>query len=201
MQGHTKTDVSGFVNYAVDKGLVPQSVARGWRAAANAVLEDVAPDADVRSIDLDAELVKYTNRHPGSLSPETLRRYRSWATALLENFQSYMSDRIACRPRAGLSRKALADQPNGRAKKGAQSSSSNPKGAMSTRSHGDAGGGHVSTSLGYQPATLTAGLTMPFPLRPDFRVQVVVPADLTVAEARRLGAFLLTLANDYAPSA
>jgi hypothetical protein len=38
-----------------------------------------------------------------------------------------------------------------------------------------------------------------YPLRPDRSAQVVVPRDLTVDEARRMGAFLLTLAVDFRP--
>jgi len=38
-----------------------------------------------------------------------------------------------------------------------------------------------------------------FPIRPGFLAQVLVPADLTVDEARRMGAFLLTLAPEFRP--
>jgi hypothetical protein len=42
----------------------------------------------------------------------------------------------------------------------------------------------------------THGLAHEFPLRPDFMVQLVLPVNLTTKEARRLAAFLLTLADD-----
>lgn len=37
-------------------------------------------------------------------------------------------------------------------------------------------------------------LCLDFPLRPDFMAQVVVPKDMTSAEAKRLRGFLLSLA-------
>jgi hypothetical protein len=43
------------------------------------------------------------------------------------------------------------------------------------------------------------GVALSFPVRPGFLAQVMVPADLTVDEARRMGAFLLTLAPDFRP--
>jgi hypothetical protein len=44
------------------------------------------------------------------------------------------------------------------------------------------------------------GIALEYPLRPDLLAQVVVPRDLTVEEARRMGAFLVTLAVDFKPS-
>jgi hypothetical protein len=44
------------------------------------------------------------------------------------------------------------------------------------------------------------GIALEYPLRPDLLAQVVVPRDLTVEEAHRMGAFLVTLAVDFKPS-
>jgi hypothetical protein len=46
--------------------------------------------------------------------------------------------------------------------------------------------------------TPTRGLAYSYPLRGDFMAQLVLPYDLTDLEAKRLGAFLLSLANLYA---
>ena len=43
-------------------------------------------------------------------------------------------------------------------------------------------------------------MALDYPLRSDLLAQVVVPRDLTVAEAERMGAFLLTLAVDFRPA-
>jgi hypothetical protein len=50
-------------------------------------------------------------------------------------------------------------------------------------------------------AELSAGsIALGYPLRPDLLAQVVVPRDLTLEEARRMGAFLVTLAVDFRPA-
>ena len=46
------------------------------------------------------------------------------------------------------------------------------------------------------PITPTPGLALSYPLRPDFLAQVVIPRDMTVSEARRLSAFVMTLTVD-----
>lgn len=43
-------------------------------------------------------------------------------------------------------------------------------------------------------------MTHRFPLRPDFMAQVVVPQDMTAAEARRLIEFIATLVRPITPS-
>jgi hypothetical protein len=48
------------------------------------------------------------------------------------------------------------------------------------------------------PPLPPGALAVPFPLRPDFLAEVVVPKDMTALEARRLCAMLLTLAHDAA---
>ena len=52
----------------------------------------------------------------------------------------------------------------------------------------------------FSPPRPRDGLALEYPLRPGFLAQVVVPPDLTVDEARRMGAFLLTLSPDYKPA-
>ncbi len=39
------------------------------------------------------------------------------------------------------------------------------------------------------------GLALPYPMAPDFMAQVVVPRDMTDHEARKLCAFVMTLAT------
>lgn len=40
----------------------------------------------------------------------------------------------------------------------------------------------------------TQGLCLPFPIRADFDAQLIIPVDMTHAEASRLSAFVFTLA-------
>lgn len=46
-----------------------------------------------------------------------------------------------------------------------------------------------------------AGLSLEFPMSPDFLAQIVVPRDMKAGEARRLSRFIMALAHDYEPKA
>lgn len=45
-----------------------------------------------------------------------------------------------------------------------------------------------------QSAVTPTSIVLPFPLRPDFAAQIVIPRDMTPAEAERLCTFVRTLA-------
>jgi hypothetical protein len=55
-----------------------------------------------------------------------------------------------------------------------------------------------------QRLTTLSGLTpkvpLSYPIREDFLAQLIVPRDITMDEARRLGAFIATLAKDFKPA-
>lgn len=46
---------------------------------------------------------------------------------------------------------------------------------------------------------MNKGIVYDIPLRPDFMAQLVVPRDLTIAEARKLASTLLTVCIDVTP--
>ena len=198
MQNFSKSAVPKFVEFAANKGLIAQSTSRMWRAAVNAILEDVADDFDVRSVDLDAELAKYHNRHPNSLSPETLRRYRGWADTAIGAFVAYTEDPVSYRP------KSRASKGRGSSEAGNLSKPEKPKTTRAAKQPAlEQGGMNTAPQFAEQSAhahtQVASSLSLQFPIRADFRAQVVIPADITLNEAKRLGAFLLTLAQDYTP--
>jgi|PlaIllAssembly_1097288.scaffolds.fasta_scaffold1856607_2 hypothetical protein len=47
--------------------------------------------------------------------------------------------------------------------------------------------------MGDRGVVTDTALCLPYPLRPDFLAQVVVPRDMTIVEAERLCAFVLAL--------
>lgn len=194
MKSFSRSAVPKFVEFAASKGLIAQSTSRMWRAALNAILEDVADDFDVRAVDLDAELAKYHNRHPNSLSPETLRRYRGWADTAIKAFVTYTEDPVSYRP------KSRASPGRGAADAGKPEKPKTRDIKQPTLEHG---GTNPLAQAAEQSANahtqVAPSLSLQFPIRADFRAQVVIPADITLNEAKRLGAFLLTLAQDYIP--
>ena len=178
---YSRAALARFIEYVVAKGLVNPSTAQGWRVATSKVLEELTPEetADVRRIDVEATFRAFLNRNPGRLSPASVGEYRRRVGRAVEEFVTWMGDPGAYGNRAA----AWA----------ARSEQTRPKGRARVPSGGPA-----------EPVPARTppreSLALDYPLRPGFLAQVVVPPDLTVDEARRMGAFLLTLAPDYRPA-
>ena len=176
---YSRAALARFIEFVVEKGLVHPATAQGWRVATSKVLEDVgAADAeDVRRIDVDATFRAFLNRNPGRLSPASVGEYRRRVSRAIEEFVRWVEDPGS-----------YGFRPAGRA----------PRHESRARSTAVA-----ATDRSPRPSAATAPapeISLDFPLRPDLLAQVVVPRDLTVEEARRMGAFLVTLAADFRPA-
>jgi hypothetical protein len=165
-----------FVDYVVDKNLVNPSTAQGWRVATTKVLGELSAEerADVRRIDVDATFKQFLNRNPGRLSPASTGEYRRRVGRAIDEFVSWMENPAGYGSRTAAWTAKSESRPRSRPR-------SQPAPAPASESS--------------EPG----GVALSFPVRPGFLAQVMVPADLTVDEARRMGAFLLTLAPDFRP--
>jgi hypothetical protein len=180
---YSRAALARFIEFVVAKGLVHPATAQGWRVATSKVLEDLTPaeGEDVRRIDVEATFKGFLNRYPGRLSPASVGEYRRRVGRAIEEFVRWMEDpgsyafRSPPRPARADTRRHPEPDP-----------ASSPSHAR-PRSSGPA------------PAQ-PDGIALDYPLRPDLLAQVVVPRDLTVEEAHRMGAFLVTLAVDFKPS-
>jgi hypothetical protein len=169
-----------FIEFVVAKGLVHPATAQGWRVATAKVLEELSAEEleDVRRIDVEGTFKVFLNRYPGRLSPASVGEYRRRVGRAIEEFVRWMDDpgayafRTPPRPPKADARRRLDLPP-------------------------DPGTGPVRPRPNAPAPTPPAGITLAYPLRPDLLAQVVVPRDLTVEEARRMGAFLVTLAVDF----
>lgn len=180
---YSRTALLKFLTYAVSAGLIKDETARSWRVAVSKILVDLSSteEADVRTIDLDIAFRKFTNRNVGKYKPESLKVYQSRVSSAIQAFAKYISDPAAYKPH-GSSAKSKKDEPKRQI-------------VQQTKQIG-VNSGNSDITL----PTVSAGLSLPFPIRTDFLAQVVVPRDLTTDEAKRLGAFLLTLATDFKPN-
>ena len=181
---YSRAALARFIEFVVAKGLVHPATAQGWRVATAKVLEELPPAQlqDVRTIDVDATFKEFLNRYPGRLSPASVGEYRRRVHRAIEEFVRWMADpgsyafRPPARPAKMEARRRLAP------------SAELPAPALRPRS-------------GDRPAlSRPNSMALEYPLRSDLLAQVVVPRDLTVEEAQRMGAFLLTLAVDFKPS-
>ncbi len=177
---YSRAALGRFIDYVVEKGLANPSTAQGWRVATAKVLDELPPaeQVDVRRIDVDATFRAFLNRNPGRLSPASTGEYRRRVGRAIDEFVSWMGNPAGYGNRAT----AWAARSETRARARSAASRRAPK--------GDALGAAAEREV-------EGGISLDYPLRPGFLARVVVPRDLSVDEARRMGVFLLTLAPDF----
>ena len=194
---YSRAALARFIEYVVAKGLVNPSTAQGWRVATTKVLEELTPEelADVRRVDVEETFRAFLHRHPGRLSPASVGEYRRRVGRSIEEFVRWVDDPGAYGALGSAAvRQAAGTGPRRRGRGRSGTPSGDPEGASN-------GGDRpaASTPRPHAPQRRD-GLALEYPLRPGFLAQVIVPPDLTVDEARRMGAFLLTLSPDYKPA-
>ncbi|HUF36685.1 MAG TPA: hypothetical protein VMN37_12090 [Gemmatimonadales bacterium] len=173
---YSREALARFIDFVVEKGLVNPSTAQGWRVATSKVLEDIPSEArtDVRRIDVETVFRAFLHRNPGRLSPVSVGEYRRRVGRAIEEFVKWVEDPGGYGARSAGWQARADGRPRVRS-------------SPAPRDRGPA------------PEPAAGGIALNYPLRPGFLAQVTVPRDLTVEEARRMGAFLLTLAPDFKP--
>ena len=183
---YSRAGLARFIEFVVDKGLVHPATAQGWRVSTSKVLEALSGEEaeDVRRIDVETTFRAFLNRNPGRLSPASVGEYRRRVGRAIEEFVRWVGDPGAYSVRPPV-RARVESRPRAEPAVAERSARTRPPGSAS-------------------PAAVAegapTGIALHYPLRPDLLAQVVVPRDLTVEEARRMGAFLVTLAVDFKPA-
>lgn len=180
---YSRAALGRFIDYVVEKGLANPSTAQGWRVATAKVLDQLSPgeQADVRRIDVDATFRAFLNRNPGRLSPASTGEYRRRVGKAIDEFVSWMGNPAGYGNRSAAWAARAEGRPRARSLSGGRAYARESGRAEGERNEG-------------------SGIALDYPLRPGFLARVVVPRDLTVDEARRMGVFLLTLAPDFKPT-
>jgi hypothetical protein len=183
----SKQALMSFVEASISKGRLNKNTGAGIRAACKKILEQVGPDEDVSGLDVTAAVFQYNNRHPNELSAESLRVYDSRVRSAIDSFvQSVKNPTGYTLPGKTNGAKVVKASSKKAQDKGVNTPE--PASAEAPTSHG--------ASQTVRAAATETSLALPFPLRPNFLAQVVVPRDLTRDEAKRLAAFLDALAHD-----
>lgn len=187
---YSKGALFRYLETATRQGLLNTNTAGGLRAAATKLLEDLGDQDEVRGVDVDAAAIKYHNKHPGELRPESLGVYRKRVTRLLKQFEMYVANPMGFKPQTRGAAKNSDEKIKGR-KESVQRANKNDNSVTTTT---DIAGGTPSA-----PSATATTLAYPFPLRENVLAQIVVPRNLNSEEARRLCAFIMTLAADFKP--
>ncbi|MBE0547373.1 MAG: hypothetical protein IH627_06925 [Rubrivivax sp.] len=189
MDTPSKSNLLKFIDYAIIKGLVNPNTGAGWKAACNKILEEYGADDDLSSVDVPSEVLRFNNRHPNLLSPDSLNQYQKRIQLVMSEFAKYRSSPttykgVLTRP---TSNGKAQDKRKPEPAKTVHEAPAPPPSTPEPQTHG---GRHVTGA-----ATETS-LMMPFPLRPTFLAQIIIPRDLTKDEAARLCTFIQALAQD-----
>jgi hypothetical protein len=177
-----------FADDLEKRGLAKSNTAQSLKVAANKILDGLSPDeeADVRKVDVETAVRKFHNKNPGKLSPKSLAEYQRRVSLLIRELVKYNENPTGY---TGIGRGAPTSNGGKQAKKN------------EVKRAAEAGGvARVPAFEREQPRPVKSGLSLDYPLRPDFLAQVVVPRDLKADEARRLCAFVMTLAADFEPT-
>lgn len=172
--------------WAAEKGLMNGATAASLKSACSKVIKvlDDWETVDVRGLDIEHIILRFQNLCAREFTPKSLETYASRFRKAIGLFVEYAENPATWRV-SGKSKK----QKNNDLRKsggGASDTTTHPARSETLQSaqekviHNE---GHL--------------ITYPFPLRRGLTVKVSLPEDLSSSEARRLSAFLMTLANDY----
>ena len=169
-----------FWKWAPTKGLVNANTATAMRVAVTQVLGvvDDWEKVDVASLDTDDVFTRFVNLKSSSFTPDSLQTYKSRFNRALSSFLEYSKDPAAWKPKATAKKAA----------NGAGTAASSSKTEVS----------EVTTQQQMLPTSRTGLVEYPFPLREGRFAYLKLPADLTLADVKRLTAYLTTLALDDA---
>ena len=166
-----------FWKWAPTKGLVNANTATALRVAVTQVLGviDNWESVDVGTLDTEDVFTRFVNLKSSSFTPDSLQTYKSRFNRALSSFLEYKKDPAAWKPKAQVT----AKKP------------SHGVGAAAKETTTEV----VTTQL---PTSRTGLVEYPFPLREGRFAYLKLPVDLTLADVKRLTAYLTTLALDDA---
>ena len=183
----TKAGLLRFLETAVDKGWINKNTGTSWKTAANRVLETVGEHDDISTVDVRAAVLQFNNRHPGMMSSDSLRAYEQRVTQAVSQYVQHRADPLNYKAPS----KGLPSAKNSAKKAAEKPASPAVMPSPSPQQHTT----HAAPDKPLLGTVTDTSLALPFPLRPGFLAQVVIPRDLTTAEADRLCAFIQTLAQ------
>lgn len=202
MEDFSKAGMFSFAEMMTNKGWINANTGGGYKAALKKVLGDLEDSTDVRSIDVKTQVLRYNNLNPGELSPASLKQYEKRVSLMIGYYISWKTDPTNFKPpqrelsdksdKPAKAVKPTNGKPNAVLRKFPPAAEPNVGAALENERQLSAEGG-IYTINGN--AVKTPSLSMPFPLRDDFLVQITIPRDLSLDEAERLSTFIKALAR------
>lgn len=167
-------------HWAAEKGLMNRHTAAALRTACAKVLgaADQWEEVDVRSLDIEDAFHRFQTKHGKDYKPQTLEEYRRRFAQAVELFLEYVRDPSGWRPS-----KARVPTPH----------------RVTGKSKADTKlPGETSDQGGIEP--LKGYMEYAYRLPSERTAILRLPSDLTLADVKRIEAFLSTLAIDFEPT-
>lgn len=180
-QEGTGAGLIAFLNWTIDKSELVDATASALRTGCQKVLsiEDDPNGLDLRSADISAIISRFRNKHRLDMKPRTLEQYEQRFRQSVEMYLKWLDDDPTWKP---TQRKRVSNGSGSKLSKDATRATSAPAESMPTIEQP-------------QPGMIK----YPFPIRPGLQGTITLPEDLSVREAKRIAAFVSTLALEDAP--
>jgi hypothetical protein len=192
----TTQGVKDFIAFLGDKGLLNPNSASGIRTACDKVFSALDEDEklNLAELDVDQAIRRFMNKNPGVLSPDSANVYRSRIERALSMLKSYNANPTGFK--VGGGRKLVNTSPGEK-----KQASANGKRSSDTTHNKQTSDINTEVPQDRRQTDIKpqSSVSLSFPLRPDFVAQFIVPKDLTLKEAKRLGAYFEVLAVDFEP--
>jgi hypothetical protein len=172
---YSADDLLAFLDHAGDKGLMPAATSQALAVATRNVLGILSDTekADLRQLDLDAAIKRFTNKRAKDFNPSSLKEYGRRIRRAVDLFLSWRDDP------ANFTVKTRTT--TGPRKRDTELGGDEPM----TRE----------TSTEQAPDEVAGTYRSAIPIRPGLVVTLVnIPNDLTSAEAERIAGFVRMLA-------
>jgi site-specific recombinase XerC len=176
--GKSLTDLSSFLDYLSDKGLMPKETAMSRKSTVNSVLGVLSDSEaqDVTTIDADDIMRRFHNMHGKRYTPGSLKTYRSRLASTIEDFIAYNNNPMTFRPATSTRERKLHET---RVVKNVDSVQKVDQGIVLK--------------------TNALLMMVPIPIRADLTIQVQgLPFDLTPQEAKKIAGVIMAMATEPA---
>lgn len=183
-QNKSLSDLTRFLSYVESKGLMKPATIRSWKAACNKVLGILEENErnDISNVELENIFTRFENKNSQDFTPTSLQTYKNRVKKALSEFFAYRNNPSTWKP--SLSQRSVRQSKN----KYLAENQNNPEIEVV-----DQNGSDSAAKGKYQEL-----LTHKFPLRDGIIINISgVPMDLKALEAKRIGAFLSTLCEDF----
>lgn len=173
----TGAGLMAFLDFAISKGYLKVPTGQAMKTACKEVLSAIDSEsweaAQITELDMDDVLRRFETLRAMKFSTGSLGTYKSRFKKSVAMFNDFRGNPSGWRP--DVKSRVRSASPSARP---AISGPSAPQAPMSF----------------HQPSSSTSVITYPFPLREGVLVSLQLPADLSKREARRLSAFLDSVA-------